>query len=168
VTAAQPAPLVHAMPHTAAAALAGVLILATAVWAGGLVTIFVAARVAGRTLQPAERVAFFRGLGRAYLPAGGLALLVALASGAVLLYHRPWDGSVAAAAWLGAALLCATAAGVAQARSMTQLRRAAVRHPGDPVLARRVRRAARRAAALRMVIAALSVALIALGAWLAS
>jgi hypothetical protein len=72
VTAGHPAALAHAMHHPAAAALAGVLILATAVWAGGLVTILVAARVASGVLQPAQRVAFFRGLGCAYLPVGGL------------------------------------------------------------------------------------------------
>ena len=49
---------VAAMPRPAEAALAAVLILATAAWVGGLVAIFVAARVAHRTLGVAQQVAF--------------------------------------------------------------------------------------------------------------
>jgi hypothetical protein len=51
---------------------------------GGLVAIFVVARVAHATLGAAERVAFFRGLGRGVRLVGGIALVAALASGAVL------------------------------------------------------------------------------------
>ena len=50
---------------------------------------------------------------------------------------------------------------------MTRLRRAALRRPGDTKLAARVRRDALGAAALRAAIAALSLALIALGVLLA-
>jgi uncharacterized membrane protein len=168
VTAGPPAALAHAMPHPAGAALAGVLILATAVWAGGLVAIFVVARVASAALPPDQRVAFFRRLGRAYLPVGAAALLVALASGAVLLYRLPPGGLATAATWTGASLVAVTAAGVAQARNMTRLRRAALIAGGGPDAARRVRRTAHCAAALRMAIAALSFALIALGSRLAT
>ncbi|MGH3192754.1 MAG: hypothetical protein ACRDPY_50805 [Streptosporangiaceae bacterium] len=54
-----------ALPRPAEASLTAVLVLATAVWVGGLAAIFVVARVAHATLAAAERVAFFRGLGRA-------------------------------------------------------------------------------------------------------
>ena len=60
-----------ALPRPAAASLTAVLVLATAVWIGGLVAIFVVARVAHATLGTAERVSFFRGLGRAYGFVGG-------------------------------------------------------------------------------------------------
>ncbi len=63
-----------ALPRPAEASLAAVLVLATAVWVGGLVAIFVVARVADATLRAAERVAFFRGLGRAAIAALSLAL----------------------------------------------------------------------------------------------
>ena len=53
------------------------LVLATSVWIGGLAAIFVVARVAHATLGAGERVAFFRGLGRAYGLAGGVALTTA-------------------------------------------------------------------------------------------
>ncbi|MGH7498639.1 MAG: hypothetical protein ACREL3_07300, partial [Gemmatimonadales bacterium] len=55
--------------------------LASAIWVGGLVAIFVAARAASRTLDPAQRVAFFRSLGRTYGVVGTTALLVAIVSG---------------------------------------------------------------------------------------
>lgn len=71
-----------ALPQPAETTLTAVLVLATAVWVGGMVAIFVVARVARATLGAAKRVAFFRRLGRAYGLAGGAALTVALASGA--------------------------------------------------------------------------------------
>jgi hypothetical protein len=57
--------VITALSPPASGALDGLLIFAAAVWVGGLVAIFVVARVAQRTLEPRERVAFFRGLGRA-------------------------------------------------------------------------------------------------------
>jgi uncharacterized membrane protein len=81
------------LPRPAEASLTGVLVFATAVWIGGLVAIFVVARVAHSTLGAAERVAFFRGLGRAYGLAGGVTLTLALASGAVLASTYRWNGS---------------------------------------------------------------------------
>lgn len=147
--------------------LAGFLILGTAVWVGGLVAIFVVARIAQRTLQPNERVAFFRGLGRAYGPVGGVALGVALGCGAALLSGRAWGSTLTAATAVAACLLLVTAAGVAQARRMTRLRLDALKHPGDAGVAARIRRGALGAAALRAGLAALSLALIALGVLLA-
>lgn len=156
-----------ALSQPASGALEGLLILAAAVWIGGLVAIFVVARVAGRTLQPRERVAFFRGLGRAYGPVGGTALAVGLGCGAALLFGRAWDGTLITAAVVAACLVTVTAAGVAQARRMTRLRQEALRNPGDPTLAGAVRRGSISAAALRATIAVLSLALIGLGVLLA-
>ena len=84
------------LPRPAEASLTAVLVLATAIWVGGLITIFVVARVARATLGAAEQVAFFRGLGRAYGLVGGSALATALASGAVLASQYRWDGPLAA------------------------------------------------------------------------
>ncbi len=156
------------LPQPAEASLAVVLVLATAVWVGGLVAIFVVARVAHATLGAADRVAFFRGLGRADGLAGGGALAAALASGAVLASRYRWDGQLTASTVIAAGLLAATAAGVAQARRMTRLRQDALRDPGCPELTARVRRGARNAAALRATIAALSLALLALGTVIAT
>lgn len=152
-----------ALPQPAETALTAVLVLATAVWAGGLVAIFVVARVARATLGPPERVAFFRGLGRAYGLVGGLALTIALASGAVLASAHRWDGQLTASAVVAAGLVAVTVAGVVQARRMTRLRQDALRDPGSLELTARIRRGARNATLLRAAIAALSLALIALG-----
>jgi hypothetical protein len=152
-----------ALGQPASGVLQGFLVLATAIWVGGLVAIFVVARVATRTLPPRERVALFRGLGRAYGPVGGIALAVALGCGAALLYGHSWDGTVIAATVVAASLVAVTGAGVTQARRMTRLRKAALRQPGDTKLAVRVQRGAASAAALRGAIACLSLALIALG-----
>ncbi|MGH3289275.1 MAG: hypothetical protein ACRDPD_32130 [Streptosporangiaceae bacterium] len=157
-----------ALPRPAEASLTAVLVLATAVWVGGLAAIFVVARVAHATLGTAERVAFFRGLGRAYGLAGGVALTAALASGAVLASTYPWNGQLAASAVVAAGLVAATVAGVAQARRMTRLRQDALRDPGSAELAAKVRRGARNATALRAAIAALSLALLALGTVIAT
>lgn len=144
------------------------LVLATAVWIGGLVAIFVVARVAHATLGPAERVAFFRGLGRAYGLAGGIGLTIALASGAVLTATYRWDGQLTASAVVAAGLVAATVAGVAQARRMTRLRQDALRDPGSPHLTAEVRRGAKDAAVLSAAIAALSLTLLALGTVIAT
>lgn len=156
------------LPQPAETSLTAVLVLATAVWIGGLVAIFVVARVAHATLGAGERVAFFRVLGRAYGLAGGIALATALASGAVLASTYRWDGQLTASTVVAAALVAATVAGVAQARRMTRLRQGALRDPGSPELAAKVRRGARSAAALRTAIAALSLALLALGTVIAT
>lgn len=156
-----------ALGQPASAALAGVLVFATAVWVGGLVAIFVVARVARRTLRPGERVAFFRGLGRAYGPVGGIALVLALGCGAALVSGRAWNGLLTAATAVAACLVAVTAGGVAQARRMTRLRRDALSRPGDAGLARRVSHEALGAAVLRATIAVLSLTLIALGVLIA-
>jgi hypothetical protein len=157
-----------ALAQPASQTLAGFLILGAAVWIGGLVAIFVVARVAQRTLPPAQRVAFFRGLGRAYGPVGGLALASAIGCGAALLYGHAWDGTLIAAIVVTVCLVWVTAAGVVQARRMTRLRQAALRQHRGEAGAPYLRRAALRAAGLRIVIAVLSLALIALGVLLAS
>jgi uncharacterized membrane protein len=157
-----------ALPQPAETSLAAVLVLATAVWIGGLVAIFVVARVAQATLGVAERVAFFHGLGRAYGPTGGLALAIALASGAILAATDRWDGQLTASAVVAAGLVAATVAGVAQARRMTRLRQDALRDPGCAELAAQVRRGARNATVLRTAIAVLSLALLALGSVIAT
>jgi hypothetical protein len=153
-----------ALARPVEASLTAVLVFATAVWIGGLVAIFVVGRVADATLGAAERVAFFRGLGRAYGLVGGVALAAALACGGVLASRYSWDGDLAACSVVAAALVAATAAGVVQARRMTRLRRDALRDPGSAELAANVRLGARNAAVLRATIAALSLVLLGLGA----
>ena len=156
------------MSATGLAIVLGVFMLASCVWVGGLVAIFVVARVATGTLVPGERVAFFRGLGRAYLLLGVLALLVAFGCGAALLNGRAWDGLLIAAVAVVAALLAVLVIGVVQARRMTRLRAASLSTAGDLGACGRVRRQARAAALLGAIVGLLSLALIVLGVLLAT
>lgn len=156
------------MPDAARTVLGAVLVLAAAVWLGGFVTLVVVTRVARRTVGAAQQVTFFRRLGRVYGVVGGLALAVALASGAGLLYGRVPDGVMIATAVVAAALAAATLVGVGQARQMTRLRHHGVHRPGDAVLTRRIRRGARIANVLRALIGVLSISLLVLGVVLAT
>jgi uncharacterized membrane protein len=149
------------VPLAASVPLVAVELLAASIWVGGLIAIFVVARAASATLAPPERIAFFRALGRTYAILGTLALLVALAAGAILLDGHPWDGLLIAATIVAAALLLALATGMAQARTMTRLRRRAL---DAPELNDRVRRGATLAAALRATIAILTLTLVILAA----
>ena len=153
------------IPTGASIPLIAVNALASAIWIGGLVTIFVVARVASATLDPGHRVAFFRALGRTYGILGSGALLIALSSGALLLSqeHR-WSDLAVAGAVVGIALLLATGLGMAQARTMTRLRRRALGEPNDPRLAARVQRGAVLAGVLRGAIGALTLVLLLIGA----
>lgn len=151
------------MTDTATATLTGLLIFACSIWVGGLFAIAVVARVATATLDPAARVAFFRGLGRGYGIVGTAALALAYGTGAALLYGRSWNGPLVAAVAVAVALAVTLAVGVVQARRMTRLRRLSLNAPEDGDLSRRVRRGAARAGGLRGVIALLSLALLALG-----
>lgn len=139
------------------------LVVSGGVWLGGYLTMPVVARAASATLAPLDRVAFFRALGRAYLPVGGSALVLALLSGAVLLREHRSGALLVATAVTAAALVAALALGVVQARRMTRLRQAAGVTPSDTVLSERVRRGAVAAVILRGLIGLLSLALVVMG-----
>lgn len=156
------------MSGPAHAAVLTVFTLASCIWIGGYVAIAVVARAATRTLNPGQRVDFFRALGRSYLRVGLPALVVALGTGAVLLDGHDWDGPVIAAVVVAACLVLSLVWGVVQARRMTRRRAAALAAPQDSRAAEDVRRGARGATALRAVIGLLSVALVVLGSVLAS
>ena len=155
------------MIAAASAPLIVVFGLSASIWIGGLVAISVVARAASATLEPGQRVAFFRALGRQYGVVGTSALLVALISGGLLLWGREWDGLLIATISVTAALLLAAVTGMAQARRMTRLRRRALAEPGGS-LEPQVRSGSIVAAALRGAIAALTLALVCLGAALAA
>lgn len=148
--------------------LTGLLLFATSLWLGGLFAIAIVARVATRTLDPAARVAFFRGLGRSYAVVGTAALVLAYGTGAVLLRDHGWDRRAIVATVVAVTLAATLGLGMVQARRMTRLRRRALDQPGDTALAMRVRRGAVRACVLRGLIGVLSLALLALGVLLAS
>jgi uncharacterized membrane protein len=154
------------MSDTTRAALLGVFTLASCIWVGGYVAIAVVARVAARTLDPAQRVAFFRGLGRSYLLVGGPALVIALGTGAGLVSGHAWDALLVTTAIVAAALVGSLVIGVVQARRMSRLRATALSADENGPLNSRVRQGARAAALLRAMIGVLSLVLIALGSLL--
>jgi hypothetical protein len=101
------------------------LILASSVWIGGAACLIVVSRITRTTLSAADRVAFFRQLGRRWGIIGTAALVVAYACGLLLLLTTEWTPLSTWLVVLGAALAVALAAGIAQARRMTRVRRAA-------------------------------------------
>lgn len=157
-----------ALTASASPVLVFLALLAGGVWVGGFVAIAVVTRIARAQLERQAQVSFFRALGRTYGIVGGSALAVALVSSGALLAGRSWDGTALAAVLIAVALVLATAAGVVQARGMTRLRQRATARKADPGLEAQVRRGAVRAAVLRATIGALSVALIAVAAALAT
>lgn len=156
------------MSDTTRAVLLGVFTLSSCIWVGGYIAIAVVARVGTRTLDPTQRVAFFRTLGRSYLLVGTPALLVAIGTGAGLASDQTWDGVLVTTVVVAAALLASLAVGVAQARRMTRLRAAALADPSDSRFTHRIRSGAHTATVLRAAIGLLSLALIALGSLLAT
>ena len=134
-------------------------LLAASIWIGGFVAIGVVARVARTQLEPVQRVAFFRHLGRTYLRVGGAALAVTLVCGGVLLASGPWTTTKAVAVAVGVCLAAVTVAGVLQARAMTRLRQEQLRNP-NAWLNARIRRQETRAMVLRAAIGLLTLALL--------
>ncbi len=141
-------------------------LLGASVWVGGFITLLLVERVARRHLGADSRVVFFRALGRDYGIVSGVALVLALVCGTILLAGHANGAAATAAFVLAAVLLVATVAGVVQAKAMTRLRRSVLRQPDDGELRARQHRGARQAAVLRGLIGLLSVILLALAATL--
>ncbi|MGH3502471.1 MAG: hypothetical protein ACRDQA_16510 [Nocardioidaceae bacterium] len=156
------------MSHVPEAILLAAFVLASCVWVGGYVAIGVVARTALTTLEPTQRVAFFRSLGRSYLLVGGPALLVALGTGTGLLVGHSWDTTLTVTVVVAAVLVVTLVVAVRQARRMTRLRSGALAAPDDALLTMRVRRGGRSATMLRAAIGLLSLTLVVLGSLLAT
>jgi hypothetical protein len=152
-------------PLAASVPLVAVELVASSIWVGGLVAIFVVARAASATLGREARIDFFRALGSAYGVVGGTALLVTFGCGAALLAGHPWEWRLVVTAVLASNLLFVTATGIWQARRMTLLRRRAL---ADPALEEQVQRGALAADLLRGTIGLTTLALVVLAAALVS
>jgi uncharacterized membrane protein len=156
------------MSDTAEATVLAVFVLATSIWIGGYVAIAVVARVASSALDPGRRVEFFRSLGRSYFRLGLPALAVALATGGFLARDVQSEGTLITTSVVAALLLFTFAVAVVQARRMTALRRRLLESPDDEKLSEHVRRGGRVAGSLRALLGLLTVALVVLGAFLAT
>lgn len=139
--------------------------LAACVWVGSLVCLTVVTRVARQVLDGPSQVAFFRGVGRRYGILGTVSLLVALGAGLALAWPpSSWSMTIDAAVALAGLLVLATAAGMAQARAMTRLRRRAITVPLQKGAGVAIRRGRVVAGVLRSAMAILTLAIVVLAA----
>jgi hypothetical protein len=141
--------------------------LAASVWVGSLVCLAIISSATRTVLDSQARVALFRRVGRLYGVLGSACLAFGITAGIVIF----WPLSDAPPGGIGVlamslALIVLTAAGMAQARQMSATRQRLIESPYDQDAARRVQHGARVAALLRGSIAALTLAIVVLGAHL--
>ena len=140
-------------------------LLAASIWVGSLVCLAVVAQTGRATLDGPAQVAFFRALGRRYAIVVTAALLVAIGAGLAMAWPpSTWSATVDAAVALAGLLVLASAAGMAQARAMGTLRGRSMKAPADPVARAAVRRGRHVATALRLLMAADTLAVVVLAA----
>jgi hypothetical protein len=145
--------------------LVAVELIAACIWVGSLVCLALVANVARKVLDGPSQVTFFRAIGRRYGIVGSASLLVAIGAGVALAWPpSSWSGTIDAAVALSGVLVLATAAGMAQARTMTTLRRQAMSAPDDLDVARAVRRGRLVAGGLRSLMALVTLAVVVLAA----
>ncbi len=156
------------MPVAAHTFWLALLVVTTSIWLGGYVAMAVVARASAKSLEPAVRVAFFRALGRAYLPVGAAALAVGFISGGVLLRQRPVDVLSITAVLIAVLLVVCLGVAVAQARRMTRLRQQIGAAPDDERLQMKASSDGRAATTLRALLGVLSLVLVVLGSMMAA
>lgn len=150
-------------------ALVATEFLAGSVWVGSIVCLAVVTATARKVLDPPLQVTLFRAIGRRYASVGTGSLLVAVGAGLWLAWPPSgWSVVTDAALGLAGFLVLATGAGMAQARAMTVLRQRSIGNPDDGRAAAALVRGRRLANALRAVMAAATLGVVALGAQIAS
>jgi putative copper export protein len=131
-------------------------LIGAAVWAGGMVMLALAVGAARRTVAESERVDLFRALGRRFLVAGGLAMVVLIATGTDMANDRlgAWsdltdtDYGKRLLAKLGVVALVIALTlfhSLVQGPALSRLRAVALVRPDDEQLRRLIRRKAARA-----------------------
>jgi hypothetical protein len=154
---------------TTSAPIVALEILSASVWTGSLVCLAVVSRAARTVLKGPAQVAFFRAVGRRYAIVGTGSLLVAIGTGLAMAGPPPtWSATIDTAVALAGLLVLATAAGMAQARAMGTLRRRAMSSPAEPAARAAARRGRRVATALRLLMAADTLAIVVLAAMVLS
>ena len=121
-----------------------------AIFAGGMVMLGVVAATARRTVPAEARVEFFRVLGRRFLVLGGIALLVAIATGTDMASDRDVWGSLTDTTYgktllakliLVAIVIVLTAFhSLVQGPALSRLRQQAIARPDDEQLEAEIRR----------------------------
>jgi copper transport protein len=145
-------------------------LIAAAVWAGGMVMLALAVGAARRTVAETERVALFRALGRRFAIAGGIAMVVLIATGTDMATDRlaAWadltdtdygERLLAKLALVAVVIVLTLYHSLVQGPALSRLRGQAAEHPDDRTLGAAIRR---RAAAAGIVSALNLVATIAI------
>ena len=131
-------------------------LIGAAVWAGGMVMLALAVGAARRTVAEPERIALLRSLGRRFLAAGGIAMVVLIATGTDMASDRlgAW-GDLTDTDYgkrlLAKLIVVAVVIGLTlfhslvQGPALSRLRAAAIEQPDDQELRRLIRRKAARA-----------------------
>ncbi len=154
---------------TTSAPVVALEILLASVWIGSLVCLAVVSQAARTVLEGPAQVAFFRAVGHRYAIVGTGSLLFASGDGLAMAWPPPtWSATIDTAVGLAGVLVLATAAGMAQARTIGTLRRRAMGSPADPVARAAVSRGRRVATALRLLMAADTLAIVVLAAMAAT
>jgi putative copper export protein len=127
-------------------------LIAAAIWAGGLVFLGLSVGAARSTMGDAERVAFFRSIGRRFALVGGIALAVLIATGSDMVSDRDaWDtlgegtygGTLLAKLILvGVVIVLTVFHSLVQGPALSRLREQAAARPDDDALAAQIRRRA--------------------------
>jgi putative copper export protein len=131
-------------------------LIGAGVWVGGIVMLALAVGAARRTVPDEERIALFRALGRRFLIAGGIAMVVLIATGTDMAADRlgAWsdltdtDYGERLLAKLGVVALVIGLTlfhSLVQGPALSRLRVEALDHPDDKDLRRLIRRKAARA-----------------------
>jgi copper resistance protein D len=131
-------------------------LIAAAVWAGGIVFLGLAVGAARKTLGDRERIALFRQLGRRFLIAGGIAMLVLIATGTDMasdrlaafgdLFDTDYGKRLSEKLALVILVIALTAFhSLVQGPALSRLREQALERPDDAELAATIRRKAGRA-----------------------
>ena len=154
-------------------------LIAAAVWAGGLVFLGVSAGVARATVPEAERIEFFRRLGRRFLVVALVAAAVLAATGIDMANDRlgSWSALTDTESGhliLAKTILYSTALALALIHSLVlgprtrRVREAMLASPGDPALEAQLARSAALSGVTQVVILAETVAILVLAADLIS
>jgi putative copper export protein len=149
-------------------------LIAAAVWAGGLVFLGLAVGAARGTLADADRIAFFRAVGRRFAIVGGIALLVLIATGSDMTSDRDaWsrlgEGTygktlLAKLILVGVVIVLTLVHSFVQGPALSRLRAQALERPGDDVLRRRIRTRAAQAGIVSLLTLLATLAILVLAA----
>jgi putative copper export protein len=150
-------------------------LIGAAVWVGGMVMLALAVGAARSTVAEPERIALFRALGRRFLVAGGIAMLVLIATGTDMAADRlqAWGDltdSDYGERLLAKLVVVAVVIGLTlfhslvQGPALSRLRAEAPERPGDAELRRLIRRKAARAGMVSALNLVASIAVLVLAA----